>query len=184
MEGAVEVPDAIEPVVAWRAWAVVPDGLAALHADAVWRPRAPARATCARGHRAPDPACTCGLYAARSPRALTDYAFDLATGVVIGRVKLWGRIVEATGGYRAELSYPAALFALRPLPEAERLELELLYSPVLFGRRVPVPGRAAWLDGDARLAVLDRFDVPVTVLDERMPLRALERIAVLGERLA
>lgn len=183
MEGSPEIPDAIEPVVAWRAWAVVPDGLAALHNDAVWRPGAATRATCARGHRAPDPACSCGLYAVRSARALTDYAFDLATGVVIGRVRLWGRIVEATAGYRAELGYPDALFALRPLPEQERQELELLYSPVLFGRRVPLPERAARVDGEDRLRVLDGFGVPVTVLDERMPLRALERIAALGERL-
>lgn len=48
---------------------------------------------------------------------------------------------------------------------------------------MPLPERAARVDGEERLRVLDGFGVPVTVLDERMRLRALERIAALGERL-
>lgn len=103
-----------DPIVAWRTWTLAGsrDGsevrLLPLFGDRrPWPVRAPARATCARGgrHRIPELECSCGLYATHGLEALR-HSRDPA---VLGTVALWGRIVEHTAGYRAELAYPQRL---------------------------------------------------------------------------
>lgn len=95
----------------WRAWrlrrrgsrvALVPNGR-----GAAWPPRRPAVATCwrVRRHRAPEPACTCGLYAVGDPAALK----AARSPAVVGTVALWGTVVEHALGYRGQLAYPQRL---------------------------------------------------------------------------
>jgi hypothetical protein len=65
-----------------------------------------------RPHAAPGPRCECGIYAtdlARASRYLRDSnPFDL--GRVLGRVALWGTVVECERGFRASHAYPVALY--------------------------------------------------------------------------
>ncbi len=110
-------PDAIEPVVGWRAWALArtPDGQPELrpiiYSGERWPAREVARAECpphARsGHRAPEAGCTCGLYAVDGLDRLPAVTGRDVT--VIGSVALWGAMVEHDSGFRAELGYPDRL---------------------------------------------------------------------------
>jgi hypothetical protein len=106
-----------EPLIGWRVWQLAerrgrPMLAPATASDDLWpalRPfRAGCRATVRRHHRAPDPACACGIYASDS---LVSF---LAAGwtpdvSVIGQVSLWGRVVEHASGWRAAFAYPARL---------------------------------------------------------------------------
>lgn len=98
----------VEPVEGWRAWhlrstergpLLVPIGK-----GRPWLPLQPANARCwrHRRHRAPEVACTCGLYAVDDPRHLR-WARSPA---VIGTVALWGRVVVHDIGWRAGHAYP------------------------------------------------------------------------------
>lgn len=125
----VRAPDAIEPELGWRVWDVVElDGsyrLCSLAFWTIWQPGTAARASCRRslinpgrapvGHGAPDLACSCGIYAARSARQVLAYARAFrprsdTVHRVLGTVSLWGTIVECQGGWRAERAYPATLY--------------------------------------------------------------------------
>ena len=104
-------------VTAWRTWRVwmSPAGVS-LHSVAAaaalgeWQPRQVMEARCGYREMHP-PACvcescpgdnnTCGIYAYReAPSAVTH-----AMGVV-GRVALWGTLMEHTTGYRGQFAYP------------------------------------------------------------------------------
>lgn len=98
---------------------------------AVWEPRAEAAAFCRRSfaylpwgrmplHTAPAADCVCGIYgAARIDLArpfLGAPGRDAVLWRVLGSVALWGRVVEAELGWRAELGYPTGLY----VPEQHR----------------------------------------------------------------
>ena len=127
-------PDYAEPVVGWRVWAVSEaDGglrLRSLMFDAVWPTREAFAAACRHRrhplrrlwgqapveHRAPDASCRCGIYAAKEVSGLARYAHCYGSRHwavfhrVVGRVALWGSVLEHTGGWRASHAYPVALF--------------------------------------------------------------------------
>lgn len=103
-----------EPVMAWRAWALTGrrDGSELLLRPVAgrsrpWRPREPAQAACkhARMHGAPNVDCSCGLYGTHE----ADLLRRTRTPAVLGRVALWGRVIEHDMGYRAEFGYPQRL---------------------------------------------------------------------------
>jgi hypothetical protein len=48
-------------------------------------------------------------FAGRNPRDYSVYGGSNDTGIALGRVALWGRIVEHELGYRAEYAYPSAI---------------------------------------------------------------------------
>jgi hypothetical protein len=111
------VPDTIEPVTGWRAWALArtPDGRPELrpiiYAGERWPAGAVARAECpphaASGHRAPEADCSCGLYAVDGLDRLPAVTGRDVT--VIGSVSMWGTLIEHESGLRAELAYPDRL---------------------------------------------------------------------------
>jgi hypothetical protein len=123
-------PDHLEPVVGWRVWDVVDlDGelrLCSLNFWTVWLPGQGTTAVCRRAladlnraglppHAAPEAGCTCGIYAARTAGHVLSHArrFRLradAVHRVVGRVRLWGEVVEADRGWRGEHAYPETLF--------------------------------------------------------------------------
>ncbi|HSP71995.1 MAG TPA: hypothetical protein VLN26_06475 [Gaiellaceae bacterium] len=126
-----DAPDYIDPVEGWRVWAVVDDGgrtlLRSLFYDVLWEPGVPACARCEHrqfslrtpwrrrrtGHAAPEEHCRCGIHAAFRPGTLMPYFRLRAPGEycrAIGRVALWGEIVECESGYRAQRAYPTQLF--------------------------------------------------------------------------
>ncbi len=147
-------PDFAEPFEAWRTWRVV-DGLggpvlSSLFFDLVWPPNAPVHAQCHRrswfdrfgrfrqAHEAPGERCECGVYGARIEQAAAylwhpRIAPRRAHLHVLGRVKLWGDVVECERGYRAGSAYPSELIV--PAVHA-RLAGELADGLIRYG--VPV----------------------------------------------
>jgi hypothetical protein len=114
-----------EPIVGWRLWRIRrletlagqrPPRLAAagrLGIPKFWEPRMPTRAVCSSyrtSHEAPWPNCRCGIYGLRdrelAERALWKYSRGSTSNWALGRVSLWGRIVECEHGWRAEYAYP------------------------------------------------------------------------------
>src|SRR5439155_1311645 len=97
----------IGETIGWRAWRVVEDGeevrLASVLYEDVWPLDEALVATCPAGHSAPDYDCTCGIYAARRPELALPYRVgrdDARTvGRVLGRVALWGDVVEHRDGW-------------------------------------------------------------------------------------
>ncbi len=129
MSGA---PDYIEPVEGWRVWRVAPlDGdvvLQSVFVNAVWEPGRPLEARCEHrrrspwrpwrvyrnDHPAPDEECSCGIYAASARSAARRYLgvpSPISAGIrVLGRVALWGDVVESENGWRASCAYPSLLY--------------------------------------------------------------------------
>jgi hypothetical protein len=123
-------PDFAEPIQGWRAWYVLGQEwkarLRSLYFPLLWEPGRRAEAECLhrrllrpwrRGeHEAPQERCGCGIYATTTPSAAADYLRfgELAPGETIvyalGRVSLWGLVVECERGWRGSYAYPAALY--------------------------------------------------------------------------
>jgi hypothetical protein len=123
-------PDYAGPLEAWRTWKVVPGAggplLSSLFFDLVWTPRVATDARCLRrswlerlglarqAHAAPDRRCECGLYGASLEQAAAylwhpRIAAHRSHAHVLGRVLLWGEVVECERGFRAATAYPAEL---------------------------------------------------------------------------
>jgi hypothetical protein len=119
------VPDYAQPLIGWRVWTAARIGrrfrLLSVLYPSLWTPNAPLVSTCLhsrmpwrRGHDAPSQLCACGIYAARGPEIAAEFlrrfpnkGTDLR---VIGRVRLWGRLVESAGGWRGSHAYPDELY--------------------------------------------------------------------------
>ncbi len=121
-------PDGLEPLVGWRIWDVVDlDGslrLCSLAFWSIWIPRRPALAVCRRtlidrragipDHDAPAERCTCGIYATTTPRGAVSFARQFTrrrdtVQRVLGRVALWGAVVESELGWRGAHAYPESV---------------------------------------------------------------------------
>ena len=120
------------PVVAYRLWHATPDGhLRSISMDGYWPIGQPIHASCSGSqinfqlpaagqsltlaqtkfveHNPPVAGCGCGIYAMKSIDKISPTG--LTTGVAcIGRVAIWGRVIEHTDGYRAEWGYPLELW--------------------------------------------------------------------------
>lgn len=140
-----EAPDAFEEEEGFRAWIVkkrlVPGEIPMLRSvtvhEAFWQPGAPMKAVCSREdekHTPPHEHCSCGLYTAKTLKHLLSMPYhrydekDDDETVVLGRVKLWGKVIEGTQGWRAEFGYPSVLYVpfeswrlIDPLREAYRV---------------------------------------------------------------
>ena len=152
---ALEADIATEPVVAWRAWALTGrrDGTNLLLRPVAgrtrpWRPREIAMAGCkgARFHRSPEPTCTCGLHATDSLESLR----RARCPAVIGRVAMWGRVIEHEHGFRAEFAYP------------QRLTLICQFCFWLWGVHRTEPDVVAWFAKDHLIPMCERhLDVAI-----------------------
>ncbi len=114
------IPDYAEPVEAWRVWRVSTRNgrvvLQSLFAGTVWEPAVALVASCTGGHRslwapwrkkpndhpAPELDCRCGIYGVQSVAAARSYLETppllCRDDRVIGRVALWGDVVEGPVG--------------------------------------------------------------------------------------
>lgn len=120
-----EVEHQTEPILAWRAWRLhrTDAGLRIVPTTprSAWEPGVAIHATCSGAHtreylvynpelvathRSPMPGCTCGVHAIKDPARL---ARSGRTAAVVGRVAMWGRVIEHSKGYRAEFAYPSRL---------------------------------------------------------------------------
>jgi len=112
-------PDYAEPLIGWRVWCVVETKaglrLASVIHDHEWPVGSETVARCEAAHDAPDLECACGIHAAREPAAVLSYLRGRddpwTVARVLGRVQLWGRVVEHEGGWRAERAYPLDFLA-------------------------------------------------------------------------
>jgi hypothetical protein len=107
-----------EVAVGWRLWRVVPWGTSSVRLTAwsspelIWPARTRCEARCLvvaePGHLVPQPGCRCGLHAFATRDAAADaLAAEMLPGAIaIGRVSLWGRLVQHAGGWRALHGYP------------------------------------------------------------------------------
>jgi hypothetical protein len=148
-------PDYVEPVVGWRVWYVVEAGgktrLSSVFHQMVWPTREPLAAVCLRSrfprrrprgdHAAPAASCGCGIYAASLQRG-GEYLTGPRTSrramcAVIGRVALWGTVVECAQGWRASLAYPAQLY-VPLLPRGRQTALARQFALDLTEYGVPV----------------------------------------------
>lgn len=130
-----------EPIVAWRAWALTGhhDGSHLLlrpvaRRARTWQPREIVEASCrtSRWHEAPDPACTCGLHGTQGLEVLR----KTKCPAVLGRVALWGRVIEHELGFRARFAYP------------QRLRLLCQFCFWKSGARRPAPEHVGWFPRD------------------------------------
>lgn len=165
-----KAPDYLEPMIGWRAWLVVAEGdevrLSSVVYRTAWPPRCEFEAECRRkvfsfpriwqrkptGHCAPEETCRCGIYGAREADLAVTYVANplwqdesLRRPPVhraIGRVALWGTVVECKGGWRASRAYP-----------------QHIYLPVR-GQRDDAPARPHEL-----VAALSSYGVPVELID-------------------
>jgi len=125
----VETPDYVEPFIGWRVWLVAEDGdlirLRSVVFNVPWRVREPIVADCLRrrinllpwrkqaAHIAPTAECDCGIYGATLDRVggYLDGRFDgHRVHRVLGRVSLWGSVVECAWGWRASHAYPERIY--------------------------------------------------------------------------
>jgi hypothetical protein len=134
---AVQVPDYFEAVLGWRVWDVVErNGALCLSSPGfpiLWLPRQETIARCnrstsrvasrsLRADAAPYKRCSCGIYATQTAAQSVPYLthlFPRRNGVLqrlMGRVSLWGTVVECRSGWRASNAYPARLYLPAPSP--------------------------------------------------------------------
>jgi hypothetical protein len=144
------VPDYMQAQTGWRAWGIpkaldegeLPLLRSVTYSSNFWTPREPMRATCqtrngTSTHPVPTESCTCGLYSAKTREHLLsmnyhNYDPDEGHFTVLGRVALWGKVVEGTQGWKAEFGYPQELFLpyeawhlFKPLEEAYGVPVRL-----------------------------------------------------------
>jgi hypothetical protein len=122
---AVSVPDAVEPVVGWRAWGVDAATLGRWQAPTVslcsiafecqWPTGRPFTAECRKPVgkclRSPASNCRCGIYAVHSPTQVFQVV-GYRGPLVLGHVALWGCVVVGRRGWRAQYAYPRRLFVV------------------------------------------------------------------------
>jgi hypothetical protein len=149
------VPDVVQVITAYRAWRTGRVGgqvrLFALGVNVVWEPRQQAEAECKlfgplaklafssneprrRNHEAPHFHCQCGIWGFKSLENLLSALVPNYKPSVIGKVSLWGRVIETENGFRAQYAYPEQLWPASDSPSCE--EAGLIYGvPV----RTPQP---------------------------------------------
>ncbi len=108
----------LEPIRGWRVWKVADGCLYSTVFGTLWPERVRLEARCGLGgrsspgglrgvHDAPSRDCDCGIYALKSRPDALFLARQMTTPSVaaVGRVSLWGRVVETERGYRAQYAY-------------------------------------------------------------------------------
>lgn len=137
-----------EPIVAWRAWALTGrrDGTDVLlrpvaKRTRTWKPREIVEASCRsfRWHEAPDVSCTCGLHGTHGIEVLR----KTRCPAVLGRVALWGRVIEHEHGFRARFAYP------------QRLRLICQFCFCMSGARRASPEHVGWFPRDQLMPMCD-----------------------------
>jgi hypothetical protein len=133
-----DLTDAVEGWRAWTVhlddeprFGLSPKLYSVTRGDYFWTPKRASLAVCERGcaeselddEGNPNPRvlpgenCSCGFYCAKDVKHLlsmgANYAdYDIRGGQikVVGKVALWGKVVEGTQGYRSAKAYPVSLY--------------------------------------------------------------------------
>lgn len=160
----------MHPRTGWRAWAIDVDekgnvALFSVHQHMHWAPNTPLEAVClARpprqelsggtsvgGHPAPNETCSCGVYATRSYLSLLRQV-NVNDSYVVGRVALWGTLVEHEAGFRAQFAYPSEFYATQN--NHERVSQLAARYGVSVGDLSSVQAQAQRADEQAKVAAL------------------------------
>jgi hypothetical protein len=174
-------PDMIGPLRAWRSWYVreTEEGwrLFSIHYGEAWPAERAIEAACYRSryvsnanentharHAAPARDCLCGVYGAKELDQARQYFVASYSGCemvpvtpdyvhrVVGQVDLWGRVIDCSQGYRAEIAYPAHLWLPTRRPDGKDFDVEAAALDLLaYG--VPVE----LLDGGSRFEIMRRL---------------------------
>jgi hypothetical protein len=175
-------PDYAEAIVGWRAWSVVQSDvglrLCSPCYTTIWAPFDATRAGCRRRTRShepvpglpthdtiPEPACRCGIYAATTAWAAASFSVHSrmlerheTVCTLLGRVRLWGRVVESERGWRGELAYPSVLY-VRDRPALWSPNHTCALDGVTVARALAVYGVQVELVPDVSfLTLAGRFD--------------------------
>ena len=120
-----EPPDLAGTVEGWRAWGVpaalppfgtAPKLYSLTHRQFFWDPRQASEAECGRCKAIPGETCSCGFYSAKTLEHLKSMGYHTYDAErdgefhVVGQVANWGKVIEATSGWRSQFSYPARLY--------------------------------------------------------------------------
>jgi hypothetical protein len=150
-------PTHTEPVLGWRLWHVDrKHRLRSWSQGGRWPERERFEALCRRPllpcAEAPGRGHGCGIYALRTREQaetlLRELPLPVCGAIAVGRVSLWGRVVENTGGWRAQFAYPYEVFLLgddRAAAQALRARYAVdvsLTSPIAAAPRRPASGAA------------------------------------------
>ncbi|MDL5158911.1 hypothetical protein [Actinomycetospora termitidis] len=165
------VPDVAGLVVAWRTWQLAGTRLTSVTCPDAWPGLQPMVGACAVGgyHSVPAASCSCGVYAARDIAYAGRYHGSGSGASVMGCVGLWGRLVEAEFGWRAQKAYPLVLLASPGVPTMARQALERTYGVTVVPWHTdghpwstPSTGRAAEVLRAALERSHGRIDGPVS----------------------
>lgn len=128
------------------------------HGDYYWTPRKASYATCPGGFfdeesgrpmckqstkdnpiEVPGEQCSCGFYSAKTLphlQQMSYHNYDAERGsyAVLGQLANWGKVIEGTQGWRAQIAYPAVLYVpfeaarvlAKPLAESYGVPVKLL----------------------------------------------------------
>lgn len=126
---ASKAPDVAGTIEAWRIWRIVSkaDGylLCSALKPTIWPRDAALTAECLHPepafrwlrhrerHGAPHASCECGIYGAGLGQIglyLTPAPAEPALARVLGRVSLWGTVIECERGFRASHAYPLCIY--------------------------------------------------------------------------
>lgn len=141
----------------WRAWHVVHDDrgvrLVSLWLNADWPARRRIESACDRHGPHPPLDHACGIHAFKATEDALGYVgervpfvgFPFVRSVenraclAVGRVSLWGRVVEHADGWRGQFAYPYDIFLVGGSPQLAR-ELAAVYAvDVVSGRPDQIP---------------------------------------------
>lgn len=167
-------PDTAEAITAWRYWYLDEDDEGVLISpfrEDRWSPETAFRALCDAPHTslrsAPDESCTCGIYGRRAwgndLQEAVIYAMQSPNWkrrIVIGKVALWGKVIEGRTGYRGELGYP--------------IELHLL--PDIYNEAVAAYHRPGWRQDERNRSSADQELIDRLALNYRCPVTTTELI--------
>ena len=131
--GVVLAPD--DAVVGWRYWQVANGRLRSVtQRNTEWKPGQVLSARCTgAGHRAPDEGCECGVYGARDLESLRQHGLCLAPeALAVGRVALWGRVLDDVAGWRGQFGRPVAVSVVTETVEDAELE-SVLHALAVYG---------------------------------------------------
>ncbi len=142
--------DATGCLIGYRCWNISQDDngvrLTSGFVNSVWPGTQPFVARCGGGgrrHTPPGESCQCGVYALSETQGYPYYGGFRNHGrlgriqqspawQVFGKVYLWGEVIRATNGFRAQFAYPKVLYLAhkdwvfaKPLREAYRVPVEL-----------------------------------------------------------
>jgi len=120
-----QAPDVVGTVSGWRAWGIQADTprwahpllYSVTYTAYFWEPRKLSQAECRRcGEDVPGEKCSCGFYSAKTLAhlmSMTYHQYDAEHNGyfhVVGKVANWGKVIEGSQGWRAQKSYPVALY--------------------------------------------------------------------------